>query len=164
MSGFTNGYSNQQLGSGTDSLYTPDINNILKDTGFTDYASEQNIDLNAMTPDTLKSLASHYKFNPDISHNGLGKVWGYKGALDSLGGLVGTDGKTLQDIGGGLGGLIGFGNTVFDMYNKNQATKLARENYNFQKGIMIDKINTAKADKAKFLADQSAATKSYYGK
>ena len=164
MSGFTNGYSNQQLGSGIDSLYTPDINNILKDTGFTDYASEQNIDLNAMTPDTLKSLASHYKFNPDISHNGLGKVWGYSGILDSIGGLVGTDGQTLKDIGGGLGNLAGLGSTIFGMYNKNQGLKLAKDDYNFQKGLTLKKIAQADADRNRFLSNQKAATAQYYGK
>jgi len=158
------GYSNTQLGSGNASLFDNNTLNILGDQGFNSYIGGLgNVDLNNKTPDEVKALAADYtKFGNTI--NGYNTGVTTDGILNTIGGYFNTDGQTLKDIGGGLGGLIGFSNTLFDMKHKNQAAKIASDNYNFQKGIMLDKINTAKADKAKFLADQAAATKSYYGK
>ena len=152
-----------QLGSGNNGLFDSDVMNILKDQGFTAYTGNNGLDLNTMTPETLKAAANDYtKFGNKI--NGFSNNWSFDGVLDGLGSYIGTDGQTLKDIGSGLGGAIGLGNTLFGMYNKNQATKLAKDNYNFQKNLAIKQMHQADADRARFLNNQKAATKSYYGK
>jgi len=129
------------------------------DSFFKNYLEQSKIDY--LPKGTIKTLE-----NLGNGGNGLGNTpaWTYQGALDSLGGLAGTNGKTLQDIGGVLGDTIGFGNTLFGMYNKNQGLKLAKDDYNFQKGLTLKKIAQADADRNRFLSNQKAATAQYYGK
>ena len=103
---------------------------------------------------------------PTSSGSGTPKehLWTVDSALDKIGGYIGTNGDTLKSIGSGLGDLVGFGNTLFGMYNTNKATKMAEDAYNTQKQLTLDKWNTAKADRAEYKKKRQAAIDAYFGR
>ena len=132
----------------------------LENNGLGAYTSNQ------AQKDISSYLNNPFRITPTVSGSDTSKEpsWTTDGVLNKIGGYFGTNGDTLKSIGSGLGDLAGFGNTLFGMYNKNQATKLAKDNYNFQKNLAIKQMHQADADRARFLSNQKAATKSYYGK
>ena len=107
--------------------------------------------------DSLKPEEKSWSLLSGIGLDGLN--------TDSIAKGIGFDSAdSMKDFGGMVGGIAGFGNTLYGMYNQGKMFDMAKDNYDFQKGMAQKQWDEAMNDKAEFKANRAAATKAYYGK
>jgi hypothetical protein len=90
--------------------------------------------------------------------------WSLDSLGNTVGGMIGTDAKGLQGLGSAIGYGAGIGNTLYGMYNQGQMVDLAKDKYNFEKGIASEQWKLAKEDRASALADKKRVADAYLGR
>ena len=85
-----------------------------------------------------------------VNTGGTKPAWSMDGAMDGLAGLVGTDAKSLAQIGSGVGSTVDIVGGVYDIYAKNRAAKAAEEDAAYKRSVSEEKLALARQDRAEF--------------